>query len=125
MKPSIGIFFLCIAFSALVSLNTLAQGLARDPATFPEQSRIISAQMEARGLADAFKGITTNGEVQQGLFPLTASGVDVAPLREAAQSFIATLNEAQRAATLYPIDDIEWRKWGNQSIYHKIGRAHV
>src|SRR5688572_21198502 len=121
MKTSTGIINLALALSALLALDAFAQGLARDPATFPEQSRIISAQMEARGLADEFKGITTNGEVQEGLFPIEASGVDVAPVRNAAQSFIATLNDTQRAATLYPVDDIEWRKWGNQSIYHRQG----
>jgi hypothetical protein len=119
MKTSPGISNLAFALSALMSFDASAQG--RDPATFPEQSRIITAQMEARGLADEFKGITTNGEVQEGLFPITASGVNVAPVRDAAARFIATLNDAQRAATLYPVDDIEWRKWGNQSIYHRQG----
>jgi hypothetical protein len=121
MKISTGSFKLAVALSAVLSLNAFAQGLARDPATFPEQSLIISAQMEERGLADEFKGVTTNGEVQEGLFPLAATGVNVAPVRNAAQEFIATLNEAQRATTLFPVDDIEWRKWGNQSIYHRQG----
>ncbi len=121
MKTSTGIFKLAVALSALLSLDALAQG--RDPATFPEQSRIISLQMEERGLAADFKGVTTNGQVIEGLFPIKSTGVDTAPVREAATAFLQTLTAEQRSATLFAVDDIEWRKWANQSIYKRQGLA--
>ncbi|MES2624254.1 MAG: DUF3500 domain-containing protein [Pseudomonadota bacterium] len=119
MKTFTGIFNLAVMVSAFVSVDTFAQG--RDPATFPEQSRIISLQMEERGLAEDFKGVTTNGEVIEGLFPITSTGVDTAPVRDAANEFLQTLTADQRSATLFPVDDIEWRKWANQSIYKRQG----
>lgn len=98
---------------------SLAQG--RDPALFPELSRTISADMEARGLADEFKGITTNGDVVEGLFPIESTGIDTAPLITAANAFIATLGAEQRQNTLYDADALEWRRWANMSIYKREG----
>jgi len=110
---------LTLCLLLLAPLQLAAQG--RDPAQFPELSRSISADMEARGLAAPYTGITTNGEVIPGLFPLRATGIDTTPLIEAAQSFIATLSAEQRTRTLFAVDDIEWRKWANMSIYKRDG----
>jgi hypothetical protein len=112
-------FRLTLSLLLLAPLQLLAQG--RDPAQFPELSRTISADMEARGLAAPFTGITTNGEVIPGLFPIRATGIDTTPLIDAAQSFIATLSTEQRTRTLFAADDIEWRKWANMSIYKRDG----
>jgi hypothetical protein len=84
---------------------------------FPAMSRAA----EERGLADPFKGITTNGEVVKGLFPLRSTGVSTEPVRVAAGKFLAALNEEQQRKTLYPVDDIEWRKWMNVSFYVRQG----
>jgi hypothetical protein len=68
------------------------------------------------GLAAAsepFKGITTDGTLVSGLFPLRRTGVSTQPLREAAGDFIGSLNPDQRAKCLFPIDTVEWRKWSN------------
>jgi hypothetical protein len=37
--------------------------------------------------------------------------------------FLATLSADQRRQTVFPEDDIEWRKWGNQHIYYREGLA--
>jgi hypothetical protein len=84
---------------------------------FPAMSRAA----EERGLADPFKGITTNGEVVEGLFPLRSTGVSTEQVRVAAGKFLAALNEEQQRKTLYPVDDIEWRKWMNVSFYVRQG----
>jgi hypothetical protein len=110
---------LMLPLASLLAGQTLAQG--RDPATFPEQSRIISAQMEERGLTAPYVGITTNGEPVQGLFPLQATGIDTTPLITATEGFISTLSPEQRASTLFAADDLEWRKWANMSIYRRDG----
>ncbi|HKU12991.1 MAG TPA: DUF3500 domain-containing protein [Steroidobacteraceae bacterium] len=86
-------------------------------ARFPAMSR----EAEAKGLAEPFKGITTNGETLKGLFPVRSTGVSTEPVRVAAEKFLAALSEEQRRRTQFPVDDLEWRKWMNQSFYVRQG----
>jgi Protein of unknown function (DUF3500) len=65
------------------------------------------------GLAEPFRGIITNGELVPGLFTIDKTGVSVAPLLEAARSFLAALNAEQRKAATFMIGDEAWRKWSN------------
>ncbi len=81
----------------------------------------MSRAAEARGLAEPFRGITTNGTVEPGLFALRSTGVSTAPVREAASAFLAALSADQRTKTKFPIDDPEWRKWMNQHFYVRQG----
>lgn len=88
----------------------------------PAQSAAArSREAEAAGLGEPFRGITTNGTVQPGLFPIRVSGVTTEPVRAAATAFVAGLTAEQRAKTLYPVDDSEWRKWMNQHFYVRQG----
>ena len=64
-------------------------------------------------LAQAFKGVTANGEAVRCLFPIERTGVSTAPLRAAAQAFLAALTPEQREKTLLPIGAAEWRRWSN------------
>jgi hypothetical protein len=86
-----------------------------------ERFRRMSREAEERGLADPFRGVTTDGRVVPGLFALRSTGVSTEPVRRAADAFIAALTEEQRAKTLYPVDDDEWRKWMNPSFYVRQG----
>jgi hypothetical protein len=86
-------------------------------ARFPAMSRAA----EERGLAEAFKGITANGELVKGLFPVRSTGVSTEPVRVAAEKFLAALSEEQRRKTVFPVDDLEWRKWMNVSYYVREG----
>ena len=47
------------------------------------------AQSAQAALAEPFKGLTTNGTVQPGLFPIRTSGVSTRPVRDAATRFLA------------------------------------
>ena len=76
---------------------------------------------EAQALAEPFRGITTNGSLQPGLFPLRSTGVSTEPARKAATAFLAALTPAQRAKTTFPVDDPEWRKWMNVHRYTRQG----
>ncbi len=86
-----------------------------------ERFRRMSEDYEKEGLAAPFKGITTNGEVMPGLFEIKPTGVSTEPVRNAAAAFISTLSPVQLARTIYPVDDIEWRKWMNQHFYARQG----
>ena len=43
------------------------------------------------------------------------------PVRQAADAFLALLTPEQRAKTMFPADDPEWRKWMNQDFYIRQG----
>jgi Protein of unknown function (DUF3500) len=64
-------------------------------------------------VAQPLKGITTDGTVVPGLFRIDNTGVSTAAIREAAENFLASLNDTQRDKTILPIDTGEWRKWSN------------
>jgi Protein of unknown function (DUF3500) len=76
---------------------------------------------EAKGLAEPFKGITTNGTIMPGLFRIKSTGVSTAPVRMAAEAYLASLTPDQRKRTLFPVNDEEWRKWENIDDYYRQG----
>lgn len=86
-----------------------------------EALRRRSNENEERGLAEPFRGVTTDGKVIPGLFPIRSTGVSTAPVRETAESFLAALTPEQREATMFPVEDPEWRKWMNQHFYVRQG----
>jgi hypothetical protein len=63
--------------------------------------------------AEPFKGISTDGTIVPGLFGIRKTGVSTQSIREAAEAFLGSLNSAQRAKTLFPVDTDQWRKWSN------------
>jgi hypothetical protein len=88
----------------------------------PKAGRGPSASSrEAQALAEAFRGITTNGSIQPDLFPLHSTGVSTGPVKDAAVAFLRTLTPEQRAKTTFPVDDPEWRKWMNIHRYARQG----
>jgi hypothetical protein len=86
-----------------------------------QRFRRMSERYEREGLAEPFKGVSTNGDIIPGLFPVRSTGVSTEPVREAADAFLAILTEEQRAKTTFAVDDPEWRKWMNQHFYIRQG----
>lgn len=68
-----------------------------------------------------FRGVTIDGKVIADLFPIRATGVSTEPVRIAAESFLASLNETQRKETKFPVDDQEWRLWSNTHRFRRQG----
>jgi hypothetical protein len=111
-----------VAGFAACTLLPLTASTQTPPAKRPPQELArLSATAEAQGLTEPFKGITTNGRVEPGLFHIHSTGVSTAPVRRAAQQFLAGLTQAQRDRTQFAVDDPEWRKWMNQSFYVRQG----
>mgnify|MGYP006131921163 CR=1 FL=1 len=104
-----------VFLSILVFANSLI-AQSRD-----DRWRQNSNRAEAQGLAEPFKGLTTNGEVIPDLFPIEQTGVSTEPVRKAALAFLDTLNSAQKAKTTFEVDDPEWRSWMNQHFYVRKG----
>jgi hypothetical protein len=108
--------------------STVIPGVVLAPRGFPqngsdmaERFRQMSADFERKGLAEPFKGITANGSAESGLFGIHSTGVSTAPVRAAAERFLAGLNKEQRGRTMFAVDDLEWRKWMNQHFYVRQG----
>jgi hypothetical protein len=94
---------------------------APPPVRPKEELLRLSLAAETPGLADPFKGVTANGQIESGLFAIRSTGVSTAPVRNAADAFLAGLTKPQRDETLFAVDDQEWRKWMNQSFYVRQG----
>ena len=98
---------------AIFSTDVLAQR--------PRRRRMSLPQQEEKALADGFTGLTTDGKVIADLFRIKSTGVTTEPVREAAEKFIEGLTDQQRKATVFKVDDSEWRKWANQHHYQRQG----
>lgn len=86
-----------------------------------ERFRSMSVGAETKGLAEPFKGITTNGQVAPGLFAIHSTGVSTELVQKAASAFLSALSADQRGKAMFAVDDPEWRKWMNQHFYLRQG----
>jgi len=73
-------------------------------------------------LSEPFRGITTDGTIRPGLFPIRATGVSTDPIRVAASQFLAGLTAEQRTKATFPVDSDQWRRWNN---VHRAAREGV
>ncbi len=118
---------LLLASTWYYSITAIAQenaAAAPRPIPTPEEYALRSERFSKRleaSLDDEFVGITSKGERQADLFPIRSTGVSTEPVVNAAESFLASLTDDQRASSTFAVDDIEWRKWANQHIYRRAG----
>jgi hypothetical protein len=70
----------------------------------------------ARALGQPFQGVATSDGIIPGLFPIKSTGVSTAPIREAADRFLATLSAADLSRVHFAINDPEWRDWSNVDV---------
>ena len=96
-------------------------GKKKTPVEMAEQFRRMSEEYEKEGLAAPFRGITTTSGIVPDLFQIGPSGVSTEAVRNAAEKFIASLDNVQLSKTMFPIDDVQWRKWMNQHFYLRQG----
>lgn len=72
--------------------------------------------------AEPFIGVTTDGTVRDGLYPLPAGGVNAPEPVAAAVAFLDSLYPDQQAQVQYPIDAPDWRGWSNpEFVFHRNG----
>jgi hypothetical protein len=112
--------FPIILLFLIISIGSQVYAQVKDPER-KERFRKMSTEIEQKELAEPYKGITSNGNVQEGLFELRSTGVSTDPVRKAAAGFLNSLNDMQRTKTKFPIEDDEWRKWMNQDFYVRQG----
>jgi hypothetical protein len=99
-------------------------GLRRTPALSarrlpPALPSILTDLVEygERALAEPMVGITTDGVVRPGLFPIERTLISTRPVVDAAIAFLAALDPTQRDTVTFPVDADEWRRWCNVHIY--------
>ena len=102
-------------------VTPFAFGQEQTRADIAEQFRRTSEDYEAKGLAEPFRGITTNGSVLPKLYEIAPTGISTEPVRNAALKFVESLTSVQLTRAMYPVDDIKWRKWMNQHFYDRQG----
>jgi hypothetical protein len=116
MKKFVAALITCGALIA----QSMAPGVA-EAQNVSERARNLSRQAEITGLAEPFKGVTTNGDIERGLFGVRSTGVSTEPVRQAAIVLLGALSQEQRKRTEFGLEDVEWRKWMNQSFYIRQG----
>jgi len=79
------------------------------------------SEEEKEYFKEPFRGITTNDQPLNHLFPIKATGVSVSPIQNAVELFLASLTEEQKDACTFQIDSEEWRRWHNIEIYEREG----
>src|SRR5215204_2297347 len=70
-----------------------------------------------RSVAEPFTGITTDGTVIPGLFPIQTTGVSTEPIRRAAIEFLDVLTSEQRQQASFEVSSDAWRRWWNIHPY--------
>jgi len=108
-------------YAAGIHSQTRLASQTPPPKRPPAELLRLSLAAEGPGLAEPFKGITSNGRIEPDLFTIRSSGVSTTSVRTAAEAFLAGLAAPQRAKTVFAVDDPEWRKWMNQSFYVRQG----
>lgn len=85
-----------------------------EPAQLDVKGRFSQITLEA--MAQPFVGLTANGVVEAGLFPLRSTGVSTQATLIAAQNFVSSLRTEQKVRTIYSINSPEWRRWSNVDV---------
>jgi Protein of unknown function (DUF3500) len=67
--------------------------------------------------AAPFAGLTTDGDVQAGLFSLAAEDAPTPAMVAAVNDLLRQLSPEQRRATRFPVDSQLWRHWQNTELY--------
>jgi hypothetical protein len=89
---------------------------ALEPSPLPEMLQRMLERGRA-ALAEPFNGVTIDGVVVPGLYPLRRTGASLAPVVAAAQALMAALDPGQRQAATFAIDSDAWRQWSNVHPY--------
>ena len=105
----------------LIGFVLVGKAVQQSRVDLQERFRRMSDEYEAEGLAEKYTGVTTHGAPAEGLFGIHSTGVSTEPIQRAAKAFLGSLTSEQVAKTVFPVDDLEWRKWMNQHFYIRQG----
>jgi hypothetical protein len=64
-------------------------------------------------VAEPYRGVTADGVLIPGLYPLDSAGLSTEPVRRVAGAFLATLDSDQRSQVSFDVQSDTWRRWWN------------
>ncbi len=67
--------------------------------------------------AETYVGVTENGKLTPGLFPVRSTGVSTAPIKAAADAFLGSLSAEQRSEAMFPLESETWQRWSNVHMF--------
>ncbi len=73
-------------------------------------SYVVAAEEK---VAEPFRGVTADGNVLPGLYPIRSTGISTAPILAAARAWLAALGPEQRQQAMFSVDHDHWRRWSN------------
>ncbi|HEV7664727.1 MAG TPA: DUF3500 domain-containing protein [Chloroflexota bacterium] len=101
---------------SLSALRPMLQDAVSTPAGMAQRFAQYAASGHAE-IQSPWVGLTTDGKVVPGLFPLQPSGASTQEIKDAADAWLIGLQDWQRAAGMFPIDDTAWRAWSNIHVF--------
>ena len=88
--------------------------IERYPADTPGRDPLAAAVARAKiALTAEYAGITSDGAVEPGRFPIMQTGLSLRAVVDAAVAFAAHLDDARRAALTFEVGAREWQTWHN------------
>ena len=107
-------------------MTSISSGL-RPRQKEPVSARDLSSQLNERtrgmrlageaAIAEEFRGVTAQGQLAAGLFPIERTGASTQPVRAAADAYLQSLEGSARAAATFPVDSDVWRRWSNVHMF--------
>src|ERR1700730_18530777 len=88
--------------------------------------RMLARARESLG--EEFRGITADGIVRPGLFPVRKTGVSLEPILRAARDFLAMLDARQQRQISFDMESDAWRSWSNVHPFlmrHGVGLCEL
>lgn len=83
-----------------------------DASQLPEPLQHVFREYDDN-LASPFVGLTSDGTVVPGLYPLHDTGISAQPLVDAAHTYLRLLDDSERQTGVLPVDSAAWRGWIN------------
>src|SRR5262249_58196900 len=109
---------LIVAFAVGLAFQSALQSQSAAPRRRgPDELRRLSLAAEGPGLAERFRGITTNGTVETGLSAIRSTGVSTASVRKAPDAIIPGLTADPHQHAIYPLEHDQWQKWTHKKYY--------
>ena len=109
-------FISSLVAASVVAPYAFGQSRELDRGDLAEGYRRTSEARERAGLAEPFKGITTNGMIIPDLYKLAPTQSSTDAVRNAAVHYMATLSDQQLVRTMFPVDDPQWQKVDESGI---------
>lgn len=100
----------------MVGLRARPSAPTRRPSTWTPEL-LQKVEWRARAAAEPFRGVATSDGVASGLFRLRETGIDMRPVRSAAEAYLAALTRDELSRGLLPMADETWRHWANGARY--------